>query len=148
MSVSRISRNNLSPSWESVFSAWRSTRNAKRTFGLDRSSSRPASLRIAETSHVYALLSQPHVATRLPSVEKNAHDTSFACWRGEPMGYPFSKFHSSAVPSNDAPARIRPFRNIAMPRTTAAIKAAIIVQSYDPNLLSDPSKQACYTAKF
>src|ERR1700710_1956289 len=86
------------------------------TFGF-RSSLRPASSTIAEISHVYAFVSQKPVANCFPSVENDGHSTASACWRGEPMGWPFSRFQSRAVSSYDALARIRPFREIAMPKT-------------------------------
>src|ERR1700709_1766378 len=86
------------------------------TFGF-KSSLRPASSTTAEISHVYALLSQQAVANCFPSVENDGHSTASVCWRGEPMGWPFSRFQSRAVLSNDALARIRPFGEIAMPKT-------------------------------
>jgi hypothetical protein len=84
------------------------------TFGF-KSSLRPASFTITEISHVYALLSEQPVANSFPSVENDGHSTTPVCWRGEPMGWPFSRFHNRAVLSSDALARIRPFGEIAMP---------------------------------
>jgi hypothetical protein len=64
---------------------------------------------------VYALLSQQPVANCFPSVENDTQYTGSVCWRGEPMNWPFSRFHNRAVLSYDALARIRPFGEIAMP---------------------------------
>src|ERR1700709_1261867 len=118
-------------------------RNGQLTFGK-RSSSRPASLTITDISHEYALLSQQPVASNFPSVENDTQSTGCACWRGEPMGWPFSMFHNRAVWSQDALARIRPFGDIAMPWTAlvcpvktviccqVAVLHILIKGSYDP----------------
>jgi len=63
----------------------------------NKSSSRPASLIIAETSHVYAFLSKQLVARSLPSAENDTDATTFACWRGELMGWLLSRFHNRTV---------------------------------------------------
>jgi hypothetical protein len=51
-------------------------RNGRLTCGLESSSSRPASLAIASTSHVYASLSQPPVASTFPSAENDRQSRS------------------------------------------------------------------------
>src|SRR5882757_7853994 len=92
-------------------------RNGKLTFGFNRSSSRSASLKIVGISHVYALLSSHPVASSFPSLEKDTQLTPSACWRGEAIGWPLSRFHNRAVSSQDALARIRPLGDIAMSQT-------------------------------
>jgi hypothetical protein len=58
---------------------------------------RPASVTIAEISHVYELLSEQAVASSFPSVEKDTEFTISACQNGELMGWPFSRFHNCTV---------------------------------------------------
>jgi hypothetical protein len=48
----------------------------------NRSSSRPVSFIIAETSHVYAFLSKQLVASSLPCAENDTDPMVSACWRG------------------------------------------------------------------
>src|ERR1700710_213267 len=120
-------------------------------FEFKRSSLRPASLTTAETSHMYAFLSKQPVASSMPSVENDVHLTKLACWRGEPMGWPVSRFHNRAVLSYDALARIRPFGEIAMRKTVlvwpvqTAICSQVIVfhvlieESLDPEISVFPS---------
>src|ERR1700709_939309 len=92
-------------------------RDGQLTFEFKRSSLRPACLTTVETSHRYALWSSHPVASSMPSVENDVHLTVLSCWRGEPMGWPVSRFHNRTVLSYDALARIRPFGEIAMPQT-------------------------------
>src|ERR1700712_5057038 len=106
---------------------------------------------MADTSHMYALLSSQPVASSMPSVENDMHLTGSSCWRGEPMGWPVSRFHNRAVLSYDALARIRPFGEIAMPQTVlvcpvqTAICCQVVVfqvlieQSPDPEISVFPS---------
>src|ERR1700710_2529582 len=120
------------------------------TFEFKRSSLRPASLTTAQTSHMYALWSSQPVASSMPSVENDVHLTNLACWRGEPMGWPVSKFHNRAVLSSDALARIRPFGEIAMPQTVLVcpvqtamccqvIAFHVLIESPDPDISVVPS---------
>src|ERR1700709_479169 len=116
-------------------------RNGQLTFGFKRSSPRPASLTMADTSHMYALLSSQPVASSLPSGANDVHLTQSSCWRGEPMGWPVSKFHNRAVLSQDALARIRPFGEIAMPWTVLVcpVQTAICCQVVVFHVLIDKS---------
>ena len=63
--------NDLSPFWDSVpwFSWQGEMKNGQLTVGFNR----PASLRIPEISHEYALSSVQPVASSLPSVENDTH---------------------------------------------------------------------------
>jgi hypothetical protein len=83
-----------------------------------------------EISHEYALLPKLPVASSLPSLENDTQDTESACWRGEPMGWPFSRFHNCAVWSSDTLARIQPSGEIAMPVTVfvCLVKTAVCCQ--------------------
>src|SRR5882757_3942007 len=126
-------------------------RNATLTFGFNRRSSRPASLRIIGISQVYALLSSHPVASSFPSIENDAHRTRFECWSGEAMGWPFSRFHNRAVWSKDALARMRPFGDIAMSQTKLVFPVktliccqvvvfhVLIEESVDPDISVVPS---------
>src|ERR1700709_558510 len=115
-------------------------RNGQLTFGFRRSLN-PASLAIADISHVYALLSRQAVASSLPSAENETPSTRFTCWRGEPMGWLFSRFHNRAVLSIDALARIRPFGEITMPVTQLCpVKMAICCQVAVFHILIDRSR--------
>jgi hypothetical protein len=72
----RTSDNDLSSSCEDSVVSLLDTRNGRLTCGLEGSSSRPTSLAIASTSHVYALLSQPPVASTFPSAENDRQSRS------------------------------------------------------------------------
>jgi hypothetical protein len=120
------------------------------TFKFKRSSLRPASLTMVETSHMYALLSTQPVTSSLPSVENDVHFTLCSCRRGELMGWPVSRFHNCAVWSQDALARIRPFGEIAMPMTPlvcpvkticcqVVVFHVLIERSSDPEISIFPS---------
>src|SRR5882757_1515715 len=117
-------------------------RNSKLTYGFNRRSSRPASLRIVGISQVYAFLSSHPVASSFPSVENDAHRTTPECWSGEAMGCPFSRFHNRAVRSKDALARMRPFGDIAMSQTklVCPVKTLICCQVVVFHVLIDSSK--------
>src|ERR1700710_1501249 len=105
-------------------------RNGQLTFGFKRSSPRPASFKMADTSHVYALSSSQPVASSLPSGANDVHLTQSSCWRGEPMGWPVSKSHNRAVLSDDPLTRIWPLGEIPMPQTelVCPVQTAICCQ--------------------
>jgi hypothetical protein len=115
-------------------------RNGQLTFGF-RSSPRPVSLTIAEISHVYALLSLQPVANCFPSVGNDTQSTASACWRGEPMGRPFSRFHNRAVLSRDALAKIRSLGETAtaLMEWVCSVKTAICCQVIVFHVLIDSS---------
>jgi hypothetical protein len=81
-----------------------------------RRSLKPASLKIAVTSHKYVFLLWQPVASSFPSSENDIQLTGSVCWSGELMVCPLSGFHDCVVLLNDAFARMRSFGAIAMPK--------------------------------
>jgi hypothetical protein len=129
----------------------RERRNDQLTFSFKRRSLRLASLTTAEISHAYALWSVQPVVNSFPSAENDTQYTRLSCWRAEPMGWLFSRFHNRAVLSQDVLARIRPFGEIAMPLTTpvcplkTALRRQVVqlfhvqIESFDPEISVLPS---------